>query len=109
MTADMKERLFKLATEDRRLVILRLLRAVPGYSLNTIVLGQAVREQGHEGTFDVIRTDGAWLAEQGLVTIKEPAPDLMVLSLTTRGKDVASGAAHVPGVKVPEPGLDDDL
>ncbi|MDR1656145.1 MAG: ArsR family transcriptional regulator [Deltaproteobacteria bacterium] len=105
----MNERLSKLITEDRRLVILRLLSSVPDYSLNSIVLGVAVQEQAHVGSFDVIRSDAAWLAEQGLVTIKNPSPDLMVLTLTPRGKDVARGSSRVPGVKVPEPGLDDDL
>jgi hypothetical protein len=105
----MREKLQRILSEDRRLVILRLLSSVLENSLNTIVLSEAVREQGHTGTFDVIRSDAVWLSEQGLVTLKEPSQDIMVLTLTHRGKDVACGATRVPGVKVPEPGLDDDL
>jgi hypothetical protein len=103
------ERLNKLITEDRRLVILRLLHAVADYSLNSVVLSQAMHELGHAVSYDVLKSEVAWLAEQGLLRFSEPSQDMYVLTLTQRGKDVAIGSTKVPGVKLPEPGLDDNL
>jgi hypothetical protein len=101
------ESLAKLIIEDRRLVILRLLACVADYTLNSIVLNKATEEQGHSVSYDVIKTDVAWLSEQGLLTIKDRTKEPWVITLTMRGKDAASGHTKVPGVKVPEPGLDD--
>lgn len=90
-------------TEDRRLVILRLLKDAPGYSVNTIVLKPAVQGIGHKCSTDLIRSDVAWLEEQGLVSV-ERLEGVWVVTARRRGVDVANGDAVVPGVKKPEAG-----
>jgi len=92
--------------EDRRLVFLRLLAASPDYASPHYALRDALAQLGHSVSLDKIKTDAAWLDEQGLLFITRPAPDLEVYKLTPRGKDTAEGRAIVPGVKQPEPGLD---
>ncbi|MGE4504051.1 MAG: ArsR family transcriptional regulator [Desulfovibrionaceae bacterium] len=92
-----------LITEDRRLVILRLLKDASGYALNTIVLKAAVQSLGHKCSTDQVRSDAAWLEEQGLVGV-ERLEGVWVLTARRRGLDVAVGEAVVPGVKRPEPG-----
>lgn len=93
----------RLMTEDRRLMILRLLAEDPGYQLNVYVLRPALQAVGHAVSHDKVGTDLAWLEEQGLVTVGE-ASGVTVGRLTARGADVAAGLATVPGVKRPEPG-----
>ena len=96
----------KIMTEDRRLVLLRFLSEVPGYKLNIVVLRDAAVTQGHNVTKEVISADAGWLETQGLVTIEKQGYETWLVALTERGKNVAKGAERVPGVKVPEPGLD---
>jgi Fe2+ or Zn2+ uptake regulation protein len=90
--------------EDRRLVILRLLEQAPGYQLNASVLHSGLDRIGHDVSRDVLRTDLAWLAEQGLVTLDHLAEGVTVATLTERGLDAAHGRAIIPGVKRPAPG-----
>lgn len=92
----------RLLTEDRRLMLLRLLAEDPGYRANAYVLQLALEAVGHAVPLDRVETDLAWLAEQGLVTVGR-ASDVTVGKLTTRGADVAAGLATVPGVKRPGP------
>lgn len=95
----------KLLTEDRRLVVLRLLFATPGYAANAYVLREGLAASGHAVSLDRVQSDLAWLAEQALVSV-ERAEDMTVARLTPRGADAAAGLAVVPGVKRPEPGVD---
>lgn len=90
-------------TEDRRLVILRLLSETPGYSSNESILDAGLEAMGHAVSRDQVRTDLAWLAEQDLVSV-ETVRGVMVARITQRGADVAKGQAVVPGVKKPSPG-----
>lgn len=90
-------------SEDIRLVILRALEQVDGYTLNESILHTVVETFGHKCGRDCIRTHIAWLREQGLVTIEEVA-GYFVPTLTLRGADVATGRASCPGVKRPSPG-----
>jgi hypothetical protein len=89
--------------QDRRLVILRLLQSVPGYEANESVVAMAVRDFGHACSRDTIRTDFAWLAEQGLLTIEEIAT-VQIATLTNRGFETAQGIVVTPGVARPSPG-----
>lgn len=88
---------------DRRLAILRFLHEDPDYRLNDSLLASALEAIGHGASRDVLRTDLAWLMEQGLVTVEEVMRSLHVATLTERGADVATGRAVVPGVKRPSP------
>jgi Fe2+ or Zn2+ uptake regulation protein len=89
--------------EDRRLSLLLLLSDSPGYSANAFLLQTAVDQAyGHSVSIDQVRTDLAWLAEQGLVSVKAVG-EVTVATMSTRGADVAAGRATVPGVKRPLP------
>jgi Fe2+ or Zn2+ uptake regulation protein len=91
-----------LLREDRRLTLLRLLADGDDYSANHYLLHAALPGFGHAVGEDTVRTDLAWLSEQGLVTTNEVG-GVLVAKLTGRGDDVAQGRARVPGVKRPRP------
>lgn len=97
-------KMHELLVKNRRLAELRFLAEVPDYSLNTSVLQSALAAIGHAVSRDVVEADAAWLAEQGLVTLEklDMAP-ITVLTLSARGRDVASGVASHPGVDRPLP------
>lgn len=92
----------EILAADRRLVILRLLNEAPGYSGNDSILLAALQAFGHAPSRDQVRTDLAWLAEQGLITSDDLA-SVMVVKITSRGADAATGRASVPGVRRPSP------
>lgn len=99
--------LSQLLVADRRLCILRFLSEDRDYTLNESLIQDVLDLVGHAVTRDLIRTDLAWLKEQGLVTIRHEMPgtkELLVATLTERGGDVATGRASVPGIKRPGPG-----
>lgn len=89
--------------EHRRLVILRCLSELPTHRTNTSVLLDAVNHYGVASTRDDVRTDVAWLAEQGLVRVEALTDHVQLAVLTERGADVAAGRAFVPGVRKPGP------
>jgi Fe2+ or Zn2+ uptake regulation protein len=92
----------QLITSDIRLVILRALAEDDGYSLNESVLQSILAMFGHKVSRDRVKTELAWLAEQGLVKI-DTVVNIQVASITGRGMDVACGQVVVPGVKRPGP------
>ena len=96
----------QLYSEDRRLVILRMLSAAPEYTANAFVLRPGLEAVGHAMSADQLATELAWLAEQGLLGLGAVA-DVTVAKLTQRGADVAAGRVVTPGVKRPEPGVGD--
>lgn len=85
---------------DVRLVILRLLAEMPAYSANSSVLTVALGRFGHAITRDQVKTELAWLQEQGLVSCEDLGA-VLVATLAERGADVARGLAIVPGVARP--------
>jgi hypothetical protein len=87
-------------THDRRLLILRLLETSPGYEASECLLNSALGDFGHHTSADQLRTDLAWLAEQGLVETEDIA-DVIIATATRRGLDVAQRRATVPGVGSP--------
>lgn len=92
----------ELIASDIRLVILRALAQDAGYSHNELILAEILGMFGHKVSRDRVRTELAWLAEQGLVSVEDVA-GLKVARLTDRGLDVSCGAADCPGVKHPRP------
>jgi len=88
---------------DRRLVLLKGLEASVQYRANAFLLRSFADSVGHVVSADTIETDLAWLAEQALLSVVSSG-SVTVATLTTRGLDVATGRATVPGVKRPEPG-----
>lgn len=90
---------------DRRLVILRYLAAQPDYSLNESVMLSGLEVVGHAVSRSQIAADYDWLAEKGLITIREIMDGkVRVGTLTVLGDDVAKGRERVEGVKRPGPG-----
>lgn len=87
-------------TEDRRLVVLRVLAEMPAYRTNSYVLSTLLSKWGHEPSTDQVKTDLTWLKEQGLMSL-EVVESVYIATLTSRGADVAAGRAVVPGVKRP--------
>ncbi|WP_448680565.1 VpaChn25_0724 family phage protein [Pseudomonas nicosulfuronedens] len=86
--------------QDMRLVILRLLVEMPAYRANSSVLNAALDNFGHAISRDQVKTELAWLAEQGAVALEDIGP-VVVATLTERGQDIAAGRARVPGIKRP--------
>jgi len=92
----------KYISEDRRLLILRLLSEMPTYKANSSVLYTALGAWGHAPSRDQVKTELRWLSEQGLITVEDiGASDVLLATLTARGQDVAAGRAFVDGVKRP--------
>lgn len=92
-----------VVTEDRRLVILRVLLDSTAYTANEFILQTMLERFGHLASADQVRTDLAWLHEQQLVEV-EQVSDVRIARLTGRGEDVGRGRAQVPGVKRPRAG-----
>lgn len=90
----------EVTAADQRLIVLQALEEDPGYSHNEAVLRSVLGNFGHQISRDGLRTELAWLQEQGLITIAD-AGGIQVARLTARGQDVATGAARVPGVARP--------
>lgn len=87
-----------------RLSLLRVLATAQGYCTNDSILHHAVGSLGLRSTRDQVRSEIAWLAEQRAVSTVEPAPGLVVVTLTERGHDVQAGLSTMPGVQKPSPG-----
>lgn len=97
----------ELMREARRLYLLQMLGEAPGYEANAEVLTAALDAVGHVASHDQVLADMEFCEEMGLVTLQRlQAAGLFatVATLTTRGHDVATGRARVPGVKMPLPG-----
>jgi len=70
--------------------------------MNESLLTDLTESYGFTPSRDRVRTELAWLAEQGLVTLDEG--NIIIAKLTERGADVARGRVTVPGIKRPSPG-----
>ncbi len=94
-----------LQAAHQRLTILRLLEKVENYTLNDSMIQDLMPRFGHDCSRDCVRTNLAWLREQGLVTLNVIGDGAVyVAKATARGCDVAKGRATVPGVKRPSAG-----
>lgn len=93
----------EIMKEHQRLVVLRLLAEVSGFDLNESILQDGLNAYGLDISRDSLRTQLAWLAEQGLITLQKLGSTQKAV-LTARGEDVAQGRAVVPGIKRPRAG-----
>lgn len=89
-------------SEHRRICILRALAEAPSYEGNESILHSVVDEYGLPCSRDQVRSELAWLRDQGLITLREVV-GIYVVTITPRGEDVAAGRTTVPGVKRPSP------
>lgn len=87
-------------TEDRRLVILRVLSEMPAYKANSSVIYTLLSNWGHSPSRDQVKSDLRWLEEQQLVQVEEVGT-VFLATLNERGQDVSAGRALAPGVKRP--------
>ncbi len=92
----------ELVNSDLRLVVISSLAQDSDYAHNEYVLKQMLGQLGHKVSSDKLRTELAWLQEQGLVELQDVA-GTVVAKLTGRGLDVAEGSVVVPGVHRPVP------
>ena len=92
-----------LIAEHIRLSILQVLEQDAQYVHNETVLQSALSAVGHGVSADRLRSEMAWLAEQGLLVVSDTG-GLQIAKLTRRGGDAAQGRASVPGVARPRPG-----
>lgn len=91
-------------TEGRRLGILRILSRRTQFTTNEYSLNDELQgAYAHNVSKDRLHADLAWLEEQDLVIVQQPRAGWIV-TLTSRGDDVAKGLATVPGVARPKPG-----
>ena len=88
-------------TEDRRLVILRLLN--DQQAANDSALHAALTAIGHQIPRDTVREDMWWLHERALVHVEIVGQVYLVATITERGQNVAFGRVVVPGIKRPTP------
>lgn len=93
----------QMVAADRRLLILKGLKAAAEYTAARTLLVSFLGAFGRKVSADVVAGDLAWLAEQGLAEYTE-AGDETIAVLTQRGLDVAEGRATCPGVRRPKPG-----
>lgn len=85
---------------NARLIILRELADTNGYTSNDSVLQMVLDKWGQKLSRDRVRTELSWLSDQRLVSLVALGESgAQRVTLTERGLDVASGAAHVPGVQ----------
>lgn len=90
-------------TQEARLVLLRCLTELPGYRANSSTLQNLLSSWAVQQTRDQVRTQLFWLKEQGLIEVEEELKEVLVVKITPRGAEVASGLATVPGVQRPSP------
>lgn len=88
---------------DRRLLILKALREAHQYTAAARLLRVFLGSFGRAVSADLVESELAWLAEQGLVTVA-PIAGETVATITQRGADAANGLTHIPGVRRPDPG-----
>ena len=89
----------KIKSEHNRISILKALVAL-NFKSNDSMLQSVCERYNNVMSYDEMRTNLGWLAEQGLVTI-EKVSDIMNATLTSRGQDVAEGRSFVEGVQRP--------
>jgi hypothetical protein len=88
--------------EHRRLAILRHLEAIPEYSGNASILQDVLNGLKITSTRSQVLTDLAWLEEQGFVKLREH-DDLVLVTATQAGVEIARGLARHPQIRRPGP------
>lgn len=86
--------------QARRLALLLALYFAAGYTSSLMLLRAHLEQVGYIASVDLMQTELAWLAEQGLVEALASGAH----RLTARGEDVALGRSQTPGVRRPAPG-----
>ena len=98
----MKQRYADFVAEDRRLVILKVLKESAGRTANCRLLQKSLCALGHDVPLDEVIGDIDWLQSRGVVR-QEIAPmgDVVLASLTEAGLDHLACRRIVPGIAEP--------
>lgn len=89
--------------EDRRLMILLLLKASQCYEASAPMIAATLGDLGHVVSQEQLCADFTWLKEQGLITSRDIGGVLQLAALTLRGLETATGIVATPGVRRPSP------
>ena len=93
--------LVEIQSRLRRRSILQTLTAASDYQLNDEIIFLALQDIGHRCSREQAAADLAFLAQRGLVKIAK-SPQLVVVTLTGKGEDVAEGRQLAEGVERPK-------
>jgi hypothetical protein len=92
----------KYENEQMRLTILQMLEQDRDFTANDTVVNRALDSVGFSVSSDKLKTELAWLQEQGVIELNE-SMSMTIVKLTQRGQDVALGRATIPGIPRPRP------
>jgi hypothetical protein len=87
--------------QDRRLVILKILRGVHERRANQYVLRSALKGMGYDELVVTVQNDITWLQKQGLVKTESLTGGILMTIITDYGDQVARGVVRAAGVAVP--------
>jgi hypothetical protein len=88
-------------TEDRRLMLLRILLGLEDRRANQHVLRAALRGEGHHELPATVLNDIAFLRGEGLVEKEDLGRGIVLVTLTELGELTAMGRKRMAGVAVP--------
>ena len=87
--------------EKRRLTILQRIAAKKDFRVDILNLQEELDKLGIKASYDRLRTDLAWLYEQGVIQLE--TGDLWLAVLTRAGMDVVADRMWVPGINAINP------
>ncbi|NJR20179.1 MAG: hypothetical protein HC777_00875 [Hyphomonadaceae bacterium] len=100
----------QVATEKRRLEVLRYLASVGGYEANASLIKEHLRYVGVPTSGDELDACLMWLADFDLViprrfvySANAGQSSELIVRVTETGRDVAQGYQAVPGIMQPDP------
>ena len=88
----------ELQTQDHRRSALWFLLYDSDHELSDTMIGQCFEMQRKNISSDALKTQIAWLSEQGLVTVSNIG-NISSVALTDRGLEVAKGVVSAFGVR----------
>lgn len=98
-------KLVNILAEQQRILILQMLNEDSDCRLNEQMLQKGLGMFGHNVSLDKVKTEVAWLEEQGCVTTDTVSPSVILVTLTDRGMDVVNQRTVIPGIDRPVRGL----
>lgn len=86
-------------SEDRRLVLLRLLEAQDDFTLNDALLLHGLEQLGHGVSRQILQDDIVWLEAAVLVAVHRLSPQIMRVRLSEKGQEVCLGKRRIAGIR----------
>ena len=94
----------EMLRQHARIAILRFLESAPRYTSNISMLTAFLPRAGIAFTRDQVAGEVVWLEEQGLVRSEAAGGDMVIVTATVRGAEIAQGVARHPDIPRPRPG-----